>query len=387
MLFSTQRALLAAVLVSGAPLGAQAAPPGVTTLYGFPAGTPFQEDELPRSGFLYGTTNTGGANGYGTLYKLDIATGAEETLYSFTGGTDGCNPQSSLVKYNGLYYGTTARCGAHGHGTVFSTDLKQSAVTTLYSFDLGVNGDGGYPAGRLLAFGGYLWGITQFGGANFSGTLFRIDPATGIETVAHSFGAGADAASPDDGVIEVGGVLFGATQNGGVNNGGTVYAYHPITGVEKVLHSFGSFGGKDGYYPASVLLAVGDELYGTTQNGGAHSQGTIFKVRLGDGEERVLHSFTGGADGAFPVSGLTPLKGGKASGTFYGLTVQGGASYDGTLFQFDSTTDTLTPDYSFTGGVDGAFPSSGLTQAGGVFYSNTSAAGAGNAGTVFSFVP
>jgi uncharacterized repeat protein (TIGR03803 family) len=387
MLFSTSRALLTTLLVAGAPLAASAASSGVTTLYAFPAGNPYQEDELPHGKFLYGTTNVGGANGYGTLYKLDIATGAETTLYSFTGGTDGCNPQSPLTKYNGLYYGTTARCGANHHGTVFSTDLKSGAVKTLYSFNLGTNGDGGYPSGKLLAFGGYLWGITEFGGANYAGTLFKIDPTTGVETVAYSFGAGSDAGAPDDGVIEAGGILYGTTQGGGVNNGGTVYAYNPATGREKVLHSFGKFGGSDGYYPASTLLAVGGELYGTTQNGGAGSQGTIFKVQVKDGKETVLYSFTGDADGAFPFSSLTPLKGEKTSGKLYGLTVQGGTNYSGTIFMFDTTSNTLTPEYSFTNGTDGGFPYSGLTQANGVFYGNTSNGGANGGGTVFSFSP
>ena len=375
------------MLVAGAPVAAQAASSGFTTLYAFSGGYPYQEDELPRGDFLYGTTSGGGTNGAGTLYKLDIATGAEKVLYNFTGGTDGCTPTSPLTRYNGLYYGTTSECGPHGHGTVFSTDLKTGAVTTLYGFNLGANGDGGFPAGKLLAYGGYLWGITEYGGANYAGTLFKIDPVSGTETVVWSFGAGTDAAYPDNGVVEVDGILYGTTQSGGKNEGGTVYSFNPATGTEKVLHQFGAFGGPDGYYPASTLLVVGSDLYGTTQNGGANSQGTIFKVRKEDGKETVLYSFTGGTDGAFPYNALVPLKGEKATGQFYGLAVQGGTNYNGTIFMFDTTTNKLTPEYSFTGGTDGGFPFSGLTRGNGVFYGNTSSGGANGDGTAFSFTP
>ncbi len=379
------------MLLAGTPLAAQAASPGLTTLYAFSGAKgayPYQNDALPHGKFLYGTTSGGGANGDGVIYKLDIATGIGKDLYDFTGANDGCIPTSALTKYNGLLYGTTTRCGAHKHGTVFSFDTKTGAVNTLYAFNLGTNGDGGYPSGKLLAYGGFLWGVTQFGGANYAGILFEIDPATGAETVAYNFGTGSDASSPDDGVIEHGGILYGTTQDGGTNGGGTVYAFNPANGAETVLHSFGSFGGSDGYYPTGELLYSGGDLYGTTQNGGANSGGTIFKVKIATGAETVLYSFTGGADGSFPYNAMTPLKGGEPSGQFYGVATQGGGSKSlGTIFMFDSKTNTLTPEYSFTGGADGGLPFSALSSANGRLYGNTSAGGADNDGTVFSFVP
>jgi uncharacterized repeat protein (TIGR03803 family) len=298
------------MLLAAASLPGAAAASSFTTLYSFlggpDGGYPFGEDVSPHGKFLFGTANGGGASLDGTVYRLNTATGAETVLYTFTGAADGCHPESPLTYSNGLYYGTTSGCGAGGHGTVFSVDPKSGAFKTLYGFTLGA--DGGFPSGSLLAFGGYLWGITQFGGANAAGTLFRIDPATGAEKVAYSFGKGAGAAYPDAGLVEHNGFLFGTTQSGGTNNGGTVFSYHPATGKVRVLHSFGSFGGADGYYPACELLLDGHELYGTTQNGGANSQGTIFKVDIGTGNETVLYSFTGGADGAFPYNALTPLK-------------------------------------------------------------------------------
>jgi uncharacterized repeat protein (TIGR03803 family) len=391
MLRSTSHAAFAAMLMAGTPLAAQAASPGLTTLHAFSGADgayPYQNDALPHGKFLYGTTSGGGANSDGVIYKLNPATGAEKDVYDFTGANDGCIPTSALTPYNGLLYGTTTRCGANDHGTVFSFSPMTGELNTVYSFNLGVNGDGGYPSGKLLAYGGFLWGVTQFGGADYSGILFKIDPATGAETVAYTFGAGTDASSPDNGVIEHGGILYGTAQNGGTNNGGAVYAFNPATGAETVLHSFGSFGGSDGYYPTGELLFSGGDLYGTTQNGGANSDGTIFKVKIATGAEAVLYSFTGGADGAFPYNALTPLKGGKASGQFYGVATQGGGSKSlGTIFMFDSKTNTLTPEYSFTGGADGGLPFSALTTANGLLFGNTSAGGADNDGTAFSFMP
>jgi uncharacterized repeat protein (TIGR03803 family) len=67
-------------------------------------------------GNLYGTTLNGGTTGNGTIFKVD-ATGQETVLYSFTGGTDGANPQAGLIMDSvGNLYGTTTGGGQSGGG-------------------------------------------------------------------------------------------------------------------------------------------------------------------------------------------------------------------------------------------------------------------------------
>ena len=109
------------------------------------------------------------------MFKVDT-TGKETVLYSFTGGTkgDGANPEAGLVQdTHGNLYGTTISGGAHGYGTVFEVDTT-GKETVLYSFT-GANGDGGAPrAGLVLDMQGNLYGTTTGGGASGAGTVFQL---------------------------------------------------------------------------------------------------------------------------------------------------------------------------------------------------------------------
>ncbi len=99
-------------------------------------------------------------------------------------------------------------------------------------------------------------------------------------------------------------------------------------GHEKVLYSF--TGGADGANPeSSLIMDSAGKLYGTTFAGGAYGGGTVFEVTE-SGQETVLHSFGQGADGASPVAGVTFGPRGKE---LYGTTSVGGTDGDGTVFQ------------------------------------------------------
>src|SRR5271169_1929303 len=86
---------------------------------GSDGGNPLAGFTIDAAGNLYGTTNAGGAYGAGTIFKV-TSTGKEIVLHSFKGGTDGANPQASLVMdATGYLYGTTNAGGTSGAGTVF----------------------------------------------------------------------------------------------------------------------------------------------------------------------------------------------------------------------------------------------------------------------------
>jgi len=248
------------------------------------------------AGVLYGTTSTGGTGsckdgpfvGCGTVFKITKA-GAETVLYSFKGGpSDGFYPYAGLIDVEGTLYGTTLLGGTgaceSGCGTVFQI-TKKGVETVLYSFKL--DGDGAQPIGGLIDVGGTLYGTTQYGGAASCpygcGTVFKITTA-GDETVLYSFKGGTDGALPQAGLINVGGTLYGTTEFGGNGNCntegiigcGTVFKI-TTAGVETVMHTFK--GGSDGFYPHAGLIDVGGTLYGTTNEGGATGNGTVFKVR------------------------------------------------------------------------------------------------------------
>ena len=333
---------------------------------------------------LYGTTANGGASIFGTVFKLD-STGKEKVLYSFCPGgspcSDGCYPDTGLVRDKaGNLYGT-ANCGDYGFGAVFKLDMI-GTLTVLYSFTGGADGNYG---DLVRDEAGNLYGTTEGGGAYSFGTVFKLN-TTGKYTVLYSFAGGQDGADPIGGlVLDSKGNLYGTTAAGGGGTYGTVFKVDTI-GKETVLYRFK--GPPDGSGPNGDL--VRDEkgnFFGTTVSGGDYDNGAIFRLSA-SGAETVLHSFTFGADGRNPVAALVRDR----AGDFYGTTLNGGISgcngYGcGVVFKLD-TTGAYTVVHRFTGGTGGASPYANLIldQAGNL-YGTTSTGGDRHAGTVFKLSP
>jgi uncharacterized repeat protein (TIGR03803 family) len=254
-------------------------PTGTETVlhrFGGSEGTlPFGGVVRDGSGNLYGTAALGGAGlgNCGTVFKVD-ATGTA-ALYSFLGGTDGCVPESDLVRdAEGNFYGTTTGSGAPG--TVFKVD-PTGMETVLYDFLGGTDGEGPF-AGLVRDAAGNLYGTTMSGsGSAAYGTVFKVD-TTGRETVLHAFAGPPDGAYPmAELVLDGAGNLYGTTTQGGSGfpKNGIVFRVDPA-GTETVLHSFN---GTDGATPmAGLLLDAAGSLYGTTRSGGAFGFGTVFKI-------------------------------------------------------------------------------------------------------------
>ncbi len=261
----------------------------LTTLYSFCAQSGCTDGEYPVAGLVqgtdgnfYGTTPEGGANGGGTVFKI-TPTGTLTTLYSFCAQNncaDGANPAAGLVQAtDGNFYGTTYAGGANGYGTVFKI-TPSGTLTTLYSFcSKGGCADGSYPeAGLVQATDGNLYGTTFAatfdGGANGDGTVFKITPS-GTLTTLYSF-SGPDGANPWAGLVQAtDGNFYGTTYAGGANGDGTVFKT-PLTGILTTLHSFD---GTDGAGPeAGLVQATDGNFYGTTFYGGTNGAGTVFRL-------------------------------------------------------------------------------------------------------------
>jgi len=343
---------------------------------------------LPAELRFYGTTEYGGAYGYGAVYEI-TNTGFFAVLYSFTGGSDGAYPLASLVTdASGNFYGTTEQGGTSGLGVVFKL-APGGTETVLHSFT-GGGDDGANPLANLIMdASGNLYGTTVYGGADDLGTVFEVSPG-GSETVLHSF-AGSDGALPVASVVMDGaGNLYGTTAQGGASTNcgggcGTVFKLAPGGGSETVIHSFS---GSDGANPEAAVILVGaGNLYGTTEVGGANDEGTVFEVSH-KGKESVLHSFAGGSDGAYPVSGVV-----KKGGVLYGTTLEGGMSSYGTVFKTPDKGGSDTVLYSFTGGGDGGLPEGGVLDEAGNLFGTTYAGGTscgepeGSCGVVFELEP
>jgi len=332
-----------------------------SVLYFFKGGATDGQDPgggliMDGAGNLYGTTAGGGTNGYGTVFKINAA-GTESVVYSFKGGTtDGDSPFGQLIMDSaGNLYGTTAGGGANGGGTVFEI-TPAGTEHVLHSF-VGGTTDGQQPiAGLVVDSAGNLYGTTEYGGTNDDGTVFEITSA-GTERVLHSFVGGAtDGQQPIAGlVMDSAGNLYGTTSFGGESDDGTVFKID-AAGTESVVYSFKG-GTTDGKVPdAGVIMDSAGNLYGTTSMGGANGDGTVFEITAA-GTESILHSFDGyPTDGQLPWAGLTM----DSAGNLYGTTTEGGANDDGTVFKV-SAAGTESILYSFKGGTaDGQGPFSSL---------------------------
>jgi uncharacterized repeat protein (TIGR03803 family) len=387
---TTTAGVVPALLVAAAAMPAIGTPAHAQTyniLHRF-QGSP--DGELPfyghlvwdQAGYLYGTASAGGASGRGAVFKVDAS--GETVLYSFAGTPDGETPFGGLFRDStGILYGTTTGGGVPGsYGTVFKLDTD-GTETVLYRFKGGADGANPY-AGVTRDEAGNLYGTTYSGGAANGGVVFKLDPA-GNETVLHSFTGAPDGQDPYAGVIlDASGNLYGVTYGGGAAGWGVAFKLDP-DGNETLLHTF--TGGADGGLPSSgLILDSSDNLYGTAGSGGTTGWGVVFKLDP-SGAETVLYTFMGQPDGGEPLACLLR----DAAGNLYGTTNTGGATNHGAVFELDAAGHE-TVLHSFTGGEGGAYPYDGLIedQAGNLYgtaLKGGSGTGPSGHGVVFQLEP
>jgi uncharacterized repeat protein (TIGR03803 family) len=388
-------------------------------LYSFKGGSDAANPQSPltfdKTGNIYGTTSSGGraaacsySGGCGAVFKLaPSARGWNETLiYSFKGGTDGRASFTGVIFDNeGNLYGATASDGdpgcysageGQGCGAVFkltpSGDRWKERTLITFKDD-----EGGGTSGPLaLDAKGNLYGSNRWGGlagCYFGcGTVFELSPVGDrwTYTSLYAFTDGSDGANPLSGQLLRDGKLYGATSPPSPYGLGGVFElkYSKETGwTESTLYSF--TGGDDGYNPyAGTVFDAAGNIYGTAAFGGSGGGGTVFKLSpSADGwTQTTLYPFTGGSDGGQPQANLTLDK----AGNIYGTTGLGGLGY-GVVFELVNSGGSYTYKnlYTFTGGSDGANPSSpgGLSLRDGKLYGTTPSGGAYGYGVVFEITP
>lgn len=261
------------------------------------------------------------------------------------------------------------------------------------------DGDGEYPATDLVVDGaGNIYGTTTQGGDWGSGTVFKLTP-TGdgwTESVIYSFTSGADGAQPYNGVtLDAQGNLYGTAVTGGTGNAceggcGVVYKLTHSGGnwSQSVLYNF--TGGEDGSGPgAGLTFDENGNLYGMTPTGGGFGLGVIYQLTPqpnGDWTQSVIHTFTGGTDGATGSAGRLLLD----SGSLYGVATVGGLHAKGTAFRLTRTGGAwkLTTLYAFKGKPDAGLPYGALIRdASGNLYGTTYYEGWYGYGAVYQLVP
>jgi hypothetical protein len=346
------------------------------TLYSFTGGS---DGSFPHAGVisdakgnLYGVTSSGGADHSGVIYELSppkhgATTWTQTTLYSFTGGNDGANPQADLMMdAKGNLYGTTYSGGASGQGVTFQLVRHKVKDTwkfrTMWSFTGG--NDGGVPAGSLsMDSAGNLYGTTTQGGIGVVGTVFELTPASAgkkwIERVLYNFTGNNDGGEPMGNVLlGSDGNIYGTTAGYGEFNYGVVYRLTaPVSGGDwgfSVLHAFQ--GGSDGEVPRDGLIQdTNGTLYGATA-GFANSYGNVFQMNTDGSNYNVIYTVSGGQ--GFTGNGPWQTVTMGANGTIYGTTYADGQSSFGEVFQLaPQAGNTWIPTvlYTFPGGAGGQY--------------------------------
>ncbi len=372
-----------------------------TVLYTFEGGRdgayPFAGVVRDSAGNLYGTTigaNVGGLEG--SVFKVGPS-GGFTVLHSFKyGGAGGARPGALVQDSAGNLYGTTAGWGT-SPPTIFKL-TKTGRFSVLHTYAAG-SGAGGTltldSVGNLYGAGG----DSSACGGHGCGLIFKLDPS-GNETVLHHFPGGKRGTGPNGGLIrDAAGNLYGTTAFGGLYHHGIVFKLDP-SGNETVLYSFKAE--PDGSQPNGDLIRDGaGNFYGTTVWGGqgrcqGMSCGVVFKLDA-NGNETVLHSFTGGADGGNPVAGLVM----DSAGNLYGTTVVGGGPPSclddtcGVVFKLDpSGTETVLYTFDYHNPTPGVGPEAGvILDSAGNIYGTTSLGGdypdcqTGGCGVVFKITP
>jgi uncharacterized repeat protein (TIGR03803 family) len=282
----------------------------------------------------------------------------------------------------GTLYGTTYLGGKYfGYGVVFR--LTKAGRETILCYPYWQIGNG-WPLGALIRdAAGNLYGTASDYDEYAPGALFKVDPA-GNCTALYNFSGGADGSTPAAALTkDAAGNWYGTAKFGGVPNCGTpihtgcgtVFMLDPA-GNYTVLYSF--TGGADGAWPVAALVRDGaGNLYSTASGGGAYGYGVVFKLDSA-GNYTVLHSFRGGTDGGGPVAELVR----DGAGNLYGTASGGGAYGYGVVFKLGAK-GKYTVLYHFAG-LDGANPLAGLVRdKSGNLYGTTSGGGAYGGGTVF----
>lgn len=324
-------------------------------------------------GTLYGTTGVGGGSDNGTIFKLNTDGSAYAMLKTFA-GSDGSGPSGDLGLANSLLYGTTVGGGLSNCGTVFQLNTDTTNFAVLKHF---TGPDGCAPMGGVLLAGTNLYGTTAFGSSSQRGTVFQMDAdGTGFTTL-KEFTEGIDPGWPwpYGGLALEGTTLYGTSTQGGALGNGSVFKINTDGSGYAVLKSFSYY---EGQMPGGTPLLSDNVLYGTTMQGGTYERGTVFKLNTdGTGFAKLKEFVWGSLDGCSPSGPLL------LSGTnLYGTTTSGGALGYGTVFRVGTDGSGFQVLKYFVGN-DGAYPRD-LALEGTTLYGVAMAGGAVDRGVVFS---
>jgi len=366
---------------------------------GNPAGVTFAPNDAlygwTQSG---GNLKCGRGLGCGVIFSLDLRNLHYEVLYTNDIAAD--MPDAIITASNGRVFGTFPNGGKHSQGSVFEITRSggKEVVHTVFSFP-GASG-GSVPAyGLTPGPNGTLFGTTQDGGdpRYNEGVVFELVPhgSTFDEHVLWKFGARADGIGPGGVALMPDGTVVGSTFAGGTQDVGVFYSLTTSGSgyVQHILYSFKRAGDAHGPLSAMLIDKAGD-VFATSPGGKCNGPGCssdlgcaveLFPTGRYEYADRLLYSFKGRNDGQVPGS---PLALG-AAGSFFGTTLEGSGPYsDGIIYELtpagNSYQEKIT--HAFRGSRGGGAIGWGVTPDK-TLYGVTVFGGSTGFGTIFQYVP
>lgn len=334
---------------------------------------------------IYGTTASGGLSSQGVMFKYTPTPNMETVVnfgnsaapYKAAINSSAERPVGSLLySSDGLIYGVSAWGGNFGSGTIYGYNPLMDTIGVLYSFDYN---SGHEPTGGLYQDAlGTFYGVTEMGGTYYGGVIYSYVPTTGAYTLMKELDM-TSGTGPNAKLMEHSdGYLFGTTNNGAANQNGSLF-YISKTGSPFVKAL--SFSSTTGYGVYGALCEASNaKLYGFARNGGTNNFGTIFEFDPNTEVFTVVYNFDS-INGSRPQGGALFL-----NGKIYGIAAQGGTYDQGTIFEYDIASGTFTKLFDFDGTANGASPMGTLSLGNdGWLYGSTYEGGAFTHGVFYRF--
>ena len=347
---------------------------GVSSDGAYPAGSLIQATD----GSLYGMTEYGGANNYGTLYSYNPTTYSYSKKLDFAGPSNGSKPEGSLVQASdGNLYGSTLEGGTNNLGVLFNYNSSTNTYAKKLDFAGTINGRNP-PSQIMQANDGNLYAMSTAGGLSDLGLLYSYNPTTNNYSKKIDFDWGANGTNPYGSLIKANdGNFYGMAGVGGTNNLGVLFQYNSITNAYTKKIDF--TGVTNGSRPTGSLVQASDgNLYGMTSDGGANNLGVIFQYNP------ITNIYTNKIDFSpiynlgHPIGSLMQAN----DGNLYGLTYAGGTNNYGALFQYNPTTNICTKKYDF---ISGYVYASLIQATDGNLYGTINDDGGTNTGSIFQY--
>jgi len=271
------------------------------------------------------------------------------------------------------------------------TDTLFYATTScgIFEFDPSTNlytskiylGANTYTSGSLTLYNGKFYGLTYTGGQYDKGTIFEFDPSTNSYTTKIDFVNGSSmGCAPYGSLTLYNDKFYGMTYSGGQYNKGTMFEWDPSKNVFTKQADFNGTNGANSQGTLVLVLQDG-KFYGMTLQGGSSGQGVIFEWDLSNpnviNKKIDLNATTGWG----PYGNLTYY-----NGKFYGLQMYGGSNSCGTIFEWNPSTNVYAVKFNFNS-TSGKWPLGTLVLKNDIFYGMTWQGGNHDLGTIFQWIP